>query len=53
MAKAVMALSVTICKIGMRHTQDAYNEGITAKRILHSDTILLIFAKYDDSTSET
>lgn len=40
MAKAVMALLVTNGKTGMRHAQDAYNEWITAKCIMYSDTIL-------------
>lgn len=40
MAKVLMVLSVTMCKRGMRHTEDAYNEGVTAERTLYSDTIL-------------
>lgn len=40
MAKAVMAPLVTNGKTGMRHAQDAYNEWITAKCIMYSDTIL-------------
>lgn len=40
MPKATMALLVTNGETGMRHAQDAHNEGITAKCIIYSDTIL-------------